>query len=669
MEEERNEERTKVLSKLPLFSQMSWAAIRSTVGNAAVLGFKHDDVVIQEGEVGDAIYVVESGRLQAYTRLESGVERAFAHYYDGDCFGEMALAGEPHWCSVRVLNDAILLKISRADFEAAIRKHPELGFRIGQILAHRLRDLRQERKRAKLSTAIAFYGVAPHTGKQMLAYNLAASLATETHEPVALLDLGGRSPSPPLPAAAPLPFQHHPTGFELLRATLPPSSNADAIAHLFSQLVKRFNYVLWTLPDEFGPAVQQCLIQADRIFLTMTPDEERTYRARLFLSDLRDLCPSCLGKLQVMAMHGDVAEETAAHDLARKLGHTDVRCLERIPQRELSDDPNVDPYVLRAPRARFSRGVRHLARELGNRLVGLALGSGAARGLAHIGILRVLEQENILVDAVAGNSMGALIAAAWAIGKNADEMEEIARRIKGRGMLRLLDPMFPRGGLLRGDKLRKFLRDIYGDKTFAQTLLPLRMSAVNLETLEQIVFDEGSLVDAVRASASIPGVFLPVYRDGQAIIDGGILNPVPIDLLARMGCSRIIAVNTVPGPEAMRANVTLQRELAQLRQLGHQDFAIEMFEAMTWKSVYSPLDVIMRAMHAMQNQLAEAACKKADLTLTPILPGSAWYEFYEPEKFIRKGEETAAAKREALRQIAAPAREPSAEAEFAFAAS
>ena len=136
------EERAEILKKLPLFSPLSWDAIRRAVGKAEVIAFRRDDVVIQEGEIGDAFYVVESGRLQAYTQLKSGVERVFAQYYDGDCFGEMALAGEPHWCSVRVLNDALLLKILCDDFEDAMRRHPELGFRVGQILAHRVQELR-----------------------------------------------------------------------------------------------------------------------------------------------------------------------------------------------------------------------------------------------------------------------------------------------------------------------------------------------------------------------------------------------------------------------------------------------------------------------------------------------------------------------------------------------
>ncbi len=652
------EERAKILKKLPLFSPLDWAAIRSTVGKAEVVVFKRNDVVVQEGEHGEAFYVVDSGRLQAYTRLKSGVERVFAHYYDGDCFGEMALTGEPHWCSVRVLNDAVLLRIRRDDFEEAALKHPELGFRVRQVLAQRIIDLREERKRAKWSTAISLYSVEPHTGKQMLAYNLAASLAAETLEPVALLDLSGRLPGPALITSENLNMTHSKMGFDLLRAPLKGTeAEANFIPHLFSTLIKQYNYVVLSLPEEFSPPVQQCLEQSDRIFVVTTTEEEKIYRTRLFLNELRNLTPYCMKKLQVMGMYEDISSETSLPELEHKLGHPLDRYLERIPRNELSMSPDIEPYVLRVPKARFSHGVRHLARELGNGLVGLALGSGAARGLAHIGIIRVLERENIVVDVVAGNSIGALIAAAWAAGKNADEMEEIALRVRGRGVLRLMDPVFPRGGLLKGEKLRKFLREIFGDKTFAQTLIPLRIGATNLETLEEIVYSQGPLVDAVRASASIPGIFEPVYHDGQAIIDGGMLNPVPIDFLVKMGVNRIIAVNTVPGQQEMRTNVLLQAELRQLREQGGRDFLSQVTEKMIWKFSDSIIDVYMRAMQAMQSELAQAALKNADVVLTPIIPGSAWYQFYEPEKFIRKGEETAMAKLEALRRLTRPPRE------------
>src|SRR5206468_5958323 len=113
------------------------------------------------------------------------------------------------------------------------------------------------------------------------------------------------------------------------------------------------------------------------------------------------------------------------------------------------------PYVIRKPMAPYSLVVRRIARELGNVLVGLALGTGAARGLAHVGVIRVLEREGIAIDVVAGSSMGALIAAAWAVGKSADEMEQIALQIKGRrAFLRLLDPVFPGSGFIRGLKVQ-----------------------------------------------------------------------------------------------------------------------------------------------------------------------------------------------------------------------
>jgi NTE family protein len=265
-------------------------------------------------------------------------------------------------------------------------------------------------------------------------------------------------------------------------------------------------------------------------------------------------------------------------------------------------------------------------------------------------VIRVLERAGIGIDVVAGSSMGALVAAAWAAGKSADEMEQIALRIKGkRGLLKLLDPMFPGAGIIRGIRVYNFLHSIVNDLTFADTVVPLKIVASDLNTTEEVVFEEGRLVDAIRASISIPGVFRPVLSDGRVLIDGGISSPVPVQALTRAGVSKIIAVNTIPNAEEMKQRNRYWAERKQASRRGRRRAARE-----TGPVVDTPTGIIniyMRSMQAMQSHIAEEACANADVVIRPHVPEAVWYDFYHPERYIRAGEQSAEAALPQLKEL------------------
>ena len=204
---------------------------------------------------------------------------------------------------------------------------------------------------------------------------------------------------------------------------------------------------------------------------------------------------------------------------------------------------------------RFTANLRRLGREMCGCQVGLVLSSGAARGLSHIGVLQVLEENGIEVDIVAGSSMGAYIGAVWGAGYGGREMEKFAREIEGyRGLWRLMDfAIFPRRGFLLTDRVRKRLEETIGALHFSDMARPIRIVATRLDTLERVVFSGGSVVDAVLASLAIPGICVPVMRGGIPYVDGGICDPLPVDALIDIGVRKIIAVNTIATPQTIRA--------------------------------------------------------------------------------------------------------------------
>jgi len=172
--------------------------------------------------------------------------------------------------------------------------------------------------------------------------------------------------------------------------------------------------------------------------------------------------------------------------------------------------------------------------------IGLALGGGFARGIAHIGVLKVLEEEGIRLSAVAGTSVGALIGAAYCSGLSVADLEAVARRVRFRDFARWTLSRF---GFATNQRMIAFLNTVLKVKTFEELRIPLAVTATDFSTGEGVVFRTGGLIDPVRASCSYPGMFLPVNIDGRWFVDGMLAYAVPTRPVRQMGVERVIAVH------------------------------------------------------------------------------------------------------------------------------
>jgi NTE family protein len=176
--------------------------------------------------------------------------------------------------------------------------------------------------------------------------------------------------------------------------------------------------------------------------------------------------------------------------------------------------------------------------------LGLALSGGGARGLTHIGVLKTLEASGFQPDYLAGTSMGGVIAASYASGLNLDKIEQIALEYaQTRNLLRLADPTLPRNGLFQGERLRAFFDQQLQGCTFADLHIPLILVAVDLNSGREIHLREGLVADALRATVSIPGLLTPVEHAGQRLVDGGLLNNLPVDVVREMGADVVVGVD------------------------------------------------------------------------------------------------------------------------------
>jgi NTE family protein len=313
----------------------------------------------------------------------------------------------------------------------------------------------------------------------------------------------------------------------------------------------------------------------------------------------------------------------------------------------------------------YIKTIKRIARQISGVSVGLVLGGGAAFGLAHIGVIKVLEEEGISIDVIAGSSMGALIGGLWAIGYNAHDLEKMAYEFKKKSnLIKLMDFEFPFSGIIRGNAIMVWLHSKYGDRTFRDTKIPFKAVAYDLLHRRDIVIESGRIVDAIRKSISIPGVFRPIVTTDQLIIDGGVMNPLPTDVLKAADIKKIIAVNVLQTPDdVIKSYQKTQRELQKALDIPFLvdpwNFVDVRFRFWVNRTFFPNIaDIIVRTLEASEAVIAKQSGKSADIVLHPDLSGLQWFELYQAEILIKRGEDAARAQIEKIRAIARKQRDP-----------
>lgn len=245
--------------------------------------------------------------------------------------------------------------------------------------------------------------------------------------------------------------------------------------------------------------------------------------------------------------------------------------------------------------------------------IGLALGGGAARGFAHIGVIQVFEENGIKVDLVAGTSAGSLVAALYASGKNGKEMQTLSDTMDEGA---ITDWSFPLRGLIRGEALARFIRDKTGGKNIEQMVLPLGIVATDLSDGSSILFRSGDTGTAVRASSAVPAVFQPVRIGQREFVDGGLVSPVPVRFAKEMGATLVVAVDITSPPEKDPPGDAFRMLMQTFSIMGR---SINMFELRDADVVIRPkLDGVGSADFTARRRAVQAG-REAAQAILPIL--------------------------------------------------
>ncbi len=263
--------------------------------------------------------------------------------------------------------------------------------------------------------------------------------------------------------------------------------------------------------------------------------------------------------------------------------------------------------------------------------VGLVLGSGGAKGLSHVGVIKVLEQEGIPIDVIAGSSIGALVGGLYAATRDISAVEQLALKTNWKELISLIDPSW-RHGLMGGDKIKKFIEKQVGNITFSDLKIPFIAVATDLKTAKPVIMREGDVSFAIRSSIAIPLVFKPVVYGDALLVDGGLSLPLPVSVVKEMGADMVIAIDL------------------------YADYYAQTKEAsVSFTKLSGDIFNLLRFHLAKENR------KGADIIVTPRVSATRWSSLFTSEKtkaVILAGEEAMRERLFETREALRPRREP-----------
>jgi len=300
--------------------------------------------------------------------------------------------------------------------------------------------------------------------------------------------------------------------------------------------------------------------------------------------------------------------------------------------------------------------------------VGLALSSGSARGWSHIGAIEAIEEAGITIDYIAGTSIGSFVGAVYATG-DLQSLKEFALQMDWRKVVSYFDVVFPKSGFMDGKKVHELFSIHTDAKTFADFKIPVSMVATNLQTGKRVIINSGNIIEGIRASVSVPGVFTPVKRGDTWLVDGGLVDPIPVSVVKDMGADFVIAVDLnsdIVSPEQKKKNKVEKKPIPQKQRHeiierisseynNAEKAVISQFNKWFPPSPKSPsiIDIMGSSIGIMQTQISKINLEvdKPDILIQPRLGDLSMFDFDQAERSIKEGYEQTVIQLENMKSI------------------
>ncbi len=491
------------LASTELFGMLDESALRGVALELEWTRLPGGETLFRQGDPGDALYIVTNGRLRVTHQREHGTEEVVGEVGRGEMVGEMAiLTAETRAATVRAIRDSELVKFSTEAFHRLVDKYPRVLLHMAGIIARRLRaTIRSPNMVAPLSS----FAVLPSRPEVLLpdfARRLAASL-------------GSLGPTLHLSSRR---FESM-WGEEGVAQTHPEAAGTVQIENWLNDQESKYRFVLYEADATLSHWTQRCIRQADHILIVGEADADPIPGA-LEAAFLPDRAEATTASHTLILLHQDGGRRPS-------LTHQWLRARQVVRHHHVRLDTDAD----------FDRVARFLA----GRATGLVLGGGGARGFAHIGVIRALAEAGIEIDCIGGTSMGAVIAGQYVSGYDYDGMIRISKELFHRSNF---DYTLPITALLSARLGAKKLAKLFGEVQIEDLWLPYFCVSANLTRAEMVIHRTGLLRRSIRASASIPGIVPPVSDDGDLLVDGGVLNNLPVDIMNKQCAGgHVIAVD------------------------------------------------------------------------------------------------------------------------------
>jgi len=482
------------LASTELLGALDEAILHELEAELELVHLSSGEVLLRQGEPGDSLYVVINGRLRVVIEHADEIKQVVGEVGRGECVGEMALlTGEDRSATVYAIRDTELVKFSKAGFDHLVEKYPQAMMQIARIIVRRLRQSLRSSRPANTLATIAIVPAGREVPLTYFAYRLAATLSA----------IG--------------PTLHlNSTRFNVLlgkgAAQTPQDDlNNSRIVGWLNEQEMKYRFVIYEADAFPSHWTSRCIRQADRILLVGCAESEATLNG-VETQILSAGADKIIARKELVLLHPDALPHPAGTKKWLALRQIDAHHHLRLHAK-----------------ADFER----LTRRLTGRAVGLVLGGGGARGFAHIGVLRALQEAKVPIDLVGGTSMGAIIAAAYAMGWDHQTMLTKIKAIFRNSKI-FFDITVPIVSLLTGRKLVKILTGLFGDTQIEDLWLEYFCVSTNLTRAKMVVHREGSLWRSVRASGALPGITPPISYQGDLLVDGAVLNNLPVDVMSEL---------------------------------------------------------------------------------------------------------------------------------------
>ena len=552
---------------------------------------KRGETLFSDGDEADGLYFLIHGFLRVVDRDVAGEDKVIGAVFRGEIVGEMAiLSGERRMATVVAVRDSDLVRLTKADFEEIHKSFPVISLTILRILVDRLRH-RDRASQRRSAVNIALVPAGPQVPLAEFTRRLRAALSGADR--TILLD--SRTFEAEFSAAA-----------DLARAADDDPLHLGLAAWL-EELEANHDFVLYETDPEATPWTQRCIRQADQVLLVARAGDDP--RAGRFEREILPPDNSVAAPARTLVLIHPDGSRLPAGAMAWLTG------------RRLADHQ----HVRWDREADFAR----LSRILSRRSVGLVLGGGGARGMAHLGVLRALEERGIPVDLVGGASIGAILGAGIAMGMDAERLTLLCQETFQKHNP-FNDYAVPIISLLRSRKIDRAARRAYGDANIEDLWLSFFCVSSNLSSCGLKVHTDGPVWSAVRTSASLPGVMVPVIHDGVVHVDGGVMNNLPGDIMRRR--AGIVITVDVDSRENMCPGFARFPSPSR----------IFWSRILPWKkriSTPNVAEIMMATIMTGCRKSADAVKADADLSLGPPVQGIGILDFKRIEETARAGYE------------------------------